>query len=174
MSGNQLSRRLVLVFFCGLYSLSAFSAEESARAVSGIVSGNVQKVGFRALLFKQAIQYNLAGTAQNLTNGTVKFLLQGDAGRIEKTLEVLDKGTRKSSDVKIETFPATVNPNLKTFTVIGWTSASRQIAASYDLVFTLRPDGESVSEKEAVKTYRRILGETLLPADLEKLNGEED
>ena len=174
MSGNELFRRLILVLFCGLYSLAAFSTEETARAVSGIVSGSVQQVGFRALLFKQAIQYNLAGTAQNLTNGTVQFLLQGDIGRIEKALEVLDRGTRKSSNVKIETFTATVKPNLKTFTVIGWTSASRQITAPYNLVFTLRPDGKLISEQEAVKIYRRILRETLLPADLKKLNGEEE
>jgi acylphosphatase len=35
------------------------------QAISGNVSGNVQKVGFRAMILKQAIEYNLAGSAQN-------------------------------------------------------------------------------------------------------------
>ena len=35
------------------------------QAISATVTGNDQQVGFRAMVMKQAIQYNLAGTAEN-------------------------------------------------------------------------------------------------------------
>jgi len=47
-------------------------------AISGVVSGNVQKVGFRAMIQKQAIKYNLAGSVKNRNDKTVRFILQGD------------------------------------------------------------------------------------------------
>ena len=40
-----------------------------------IVSGNVQKMGFRAMILKQAIKYNLAGSAQNTQEGTLQSTL---------------------------------------------------------------------------------------------------
>jgi hypothetical protein len=36
-----------------------------------------QKVGFRALILKRAIEFNLAGSARNTMEGTVQFILQG-------------------------------------------------------------------------------------------------
>ena len=49
------------------------------QAISGSVTGNDQHVGFRAMIMKQAIAYNLAGSAKNLPNDVVSFTLQGDA-----------------------------------------------------------------------------------------------
>jgi hypothetical protein len=40
-------------------------SDQNVIAVSGVVSGNVQKVGFRAMIQKQAIKYNLAGSTKN-------------------------------------------------------------------------------------------------------------
>ena len=48
------------------------------QAISATVTGNDEKVGFRAMIMKQAIEYNLAGEANNLPNDIVKFTLQGD------------------------------------------------------------------------------------------------
>ena len=146
----------------------AFPARPTASAVSGQVSGKVQQVGFRALILKQAIRFNLAGTAKNNPDKTVAFVLQGDPGRIAEALKVIAKGTAKSSDVKVVTKPAEVDPKLKTFSVIGWTSTSRHITNPYDLVFALRKDGEMVSEKEAHKEYHQILKKTLNKEDRKK------
>ena len=44
-------------------------------AIQAIVTGNDQQVGFRALVMKQAIEYNLAGSAVNDPNQTVHFVL---------------------------------------------------------------------------------------------------
>jgi len=153
---------------------SALLAQSAPQAISGIVSGKVQQVGFRAMILKQAIQYNLAGTAQNLDNGTVKFGLQGDGQRIEKAVAAIRQGTPKSSDVQVATSPAPADANLTTFTVIAWTSTSRHITNPYNLVFTLRADDSIVSEKEAKAVYHNILKSTLNPEDLQKLEGKED
>ena len=48
------------------------------QAVSATVSGNDQEVGFRALVMKQAIEYNLAGSAKNDKDEIVQFTLQGE------------------------------------------------------------------------------------------------
>ena len=152
----------------------ALLIQSDTKAVSGTISGNVQEVGYRALILKQAIRYNLAGTARNLENGRVQFVLQGDADRIKQALEVMGKGTRKSSSVNIVTSPAAVDANLKTFTVIGWTSSSRKITTPYNLVFTLRPANTPVSRQESGKIYHDILRNTVSPEDLKKLDRHED
>jgi acylphosphatase len=159
---------LVALALLVLRPAPTFPADPAPTAVSGRVSGKVQQVGFRALILKEAIRFDLAGTAKNDADKTVAFVLQGDPGHIAKALKVIAKGTEKSSDVKVKTTPGRVDPKLKTFTVVGWTSTSRHITKPYDLVFTLRKDGKTVSEKEAHKEYHRILKKTLSKEDLKK------
>jgi acylphosphatase len=50
------------------------------------VIGNDQQVGFRAMIMKQAIEYNLVGSAANEANGIVHFTLQGDSDRLDSAL----------------------------------------------------------------------------------------
>lgn len=166
-------RLLILVCAVCLYS-SPLPAQSDVKAVSAVVSGNVQKVGFRAMILKQAIRHNLAGTAENLANGTVAFVLQGNADRIEEALDTIRKGTKKSSNVKVEVSPTDVNATLTTFTVIKWTSTSRNIRTPYDLVFHLRPSNTSVSKQDAKRIYHEILRATLGPEDLLKLDQKEE
>jgi acylphosphatase len=45
------------------------------QATSATVTGNGQQVGFRAMVMKHAIQYNLAGTAENEPNEVVRCTL---------------------------------------------------------------------------------------------------
>ena len=158
----------VVLILLALRPGPAFTAKPTVSAISGRVSGKVQQVGFRAMILKEAIRFNLAGTAKNNPDKTVAFVLQGDPGRIAQALKVIAKGTAKSSDVKVATKPAKVDPKLKSFTVLGWTSTSRHITNPYDLVFTLRKGGKTVSEKEAHKEYHRILKKTLNKEDLKK------
>jgi acylphosphatase len=66
--------------------------------------------------------YDLAGYARNNSDGTVSVRLQGDEDRIDQVLAVI---RRKSSDVV--PVAATVDPNLKTFSVFAWTSVSQNI-----------------------------------------------
>ena len=131
-------------------------AVQNVIAVSGTVTGNVQKVGFRAMIQKQAIQYNLAGWAKNVDGNSVRFVLQGLDDRIDRALKAIRKGTKKSSNVKVSTSSAPVERSLATFTVFGWTSLSRDIFHPYDLVFNLRQDNTTISKEEAKAVWSAI------------------
>lgn len=168
MKPHLVAMALVLILLQSAATL-AVGSSAPVTAVSGEVSGNVQKVGFRALILKQAIRFNLAGKARNNTDKkTVEFVLQGDPARIKAALKVIAKGTERSSDVKVKTTAARVDPKLKTFTVFAWTSTSRNITNPYDLVFTLRKKDEEVSKKDAKTEYHNILKKTLSKEDLKK------
>ena len=143
------------------------------QAVSATVTGNDQEVGFRALVMKQAVEYNLAGVAKNDNNEIVRFTLQGDPARIDAAVATIRKGTKKSSNIKVSTAPTTVDPALSTFTIVDWTSTSRNITDPYTLVFKLRADDEVISKPEAHDVWHGILTSTLKGEDLEKL-GEDD
>jgi len=138
---------------------------QNVAAISGIVTGNVQGVGFRAMIQRRAIRYNLAGSVENKSDKTVQFFLQGDEDRIDKALNAIRNGTKKSSDVNVSVSPASIRPDLKTFTVVGWTSVTRNIARPYDLVFNLRPDDTTISKHEAKKVWLTICENTMKGAD---------
>ena len=151
---------------------SAVAKDVTPAAISGTVSGAaIQKVGFRATIQKQAIMYNLAGYAKNNPDGTVALRLQGDKDRIGKTLDAIRVGTQRSStNNSVNAAPAPVDPGLKTFTVYGWTSLTRNITNPYDLVFTLRPDNTKISRPEAKDVWNKIAQSTLKGDDLAKFN----
>jgi len=90
------------------------------QAISATVTGNDQQVGFRAMVMKQAIEYNLAGSATNERNEIVQFTLQGGANRLDLAVAAIREGTKKSSNVDVITAQAAVDPVLSTFTVIDW------------------------------------------------------
>ena len=152
----------------------ASAAGPESQAISGIVTGNVQKVGFRAMILKQAVKYNLAGSALNTPEGTVQFSLQGDESRISQAVMAIRNGTKRSSNVNVSTSAAKVDPGLDKFTVIAWTSTSRNITNPYDLVFHLRPNDEPVSKREAKQVWHEILRSTLKGEDLDKLDDDDD
>jgi acylphosphatase len=130
---------------CILVGAAAFSEKSGAQngqnniAVSGNVTGDVQQVGFRAMIQKQAIEYNLAGSTENISDKSVRFTLQGDGDRIKQALKAIDKGTKNSSNVNVSTSPVSVDPNF-----------SRGITHPYNLVFPLR-DADTTIKKGDVK-----------------------
>jgi acylphosphatase len=179
MRTQNTSLRITVSIACILVGVAAFSdgseAQNSQTAVSGTVTGKVQKVGFRALIQKQAIEYNLAGSTKNNSDKSVQFTLQGDSDRIKDALKAIRKGTKKSSNVNVSTSPASVNPNLKTFTIFDWTSQSRGILDhSYDLVFSLR-DPDTIATKKDVKAVRLTICEAAVQgADKGKCDKDKD
>ncbi len=142
-------------------------------AISGTVTGNDQKVGFRALIMKQAIEYNLSGYAKNEPNDIVRFTLQGRPKRLDEAVAAIREGTKKSSNIEVATTPATVDPALDAFTIYAWTSTSRNITNPYDLVFKLRADDGKLSEAEVKDVWQGILKSTLKGDDLKKLRPED-
>ena len=138
-------------------------------AVAATVTGNDQQVGFRASIMKQAIEYNLAGSAKNDANEIVHFILQGDKDRIDLALATLQEGTKRSSDIKITTASTAIDPALNTFTIVDWTSSSRNITNKYNLSFELRADDTAISPTDAKAVWHQILEKTLNADDLKKL-----
>jgi acylphosphatase len=142
-------------------------------AIEATVSGNDQQVGFRALVMKQAIEYNLAGSAINDADMIVHFTLQGDKKRIDSALDAIQKGTPRSSDIKIKTTATAIDPALNGFTIVDWTSSSRHITNKYDVAFTLRTDDKEISSSQAKAVWHQILEKTLDPEDLKKLHPDD-
>jgi len=172
---NLLRRRslCIAVISCTLVTIASSLAQLNAKvqnvtAVSGIVTGNVQEVGFRAMIRRRAIQYNLAGSVENKNAKSVQFFLQGDEDRIDKASMAMRKGTKKSSDVNVTLSPASVHPSLQTFTVVGWTSVSRHITHPYDLVFNLRPDNTTINKHETKNVWVDICEKAVKGADSRK------
>jgi acylphosphatase len=143
------------------------------QAISGTVTGNDQHVGFRAMIMKQAIAYNLAGFAKNLPGDIVSFTLQGDAARLQPAVEAIQDGTKKSSNIKVSTEEASVDPALTGFTIFAWTSTTRNITNPYDLVFKLRPDDKELSASQVKDVWHGILKSTLKGDDLKKLGPDD-
>ena len=142
-------------------------------AISGTVTGNDQHVGFRAMIMKQAIEFNLAGYAKNLPNDVVSFTLQGDADRLDNAVAAIRNGTTKSSNIEVTTTPGTVDQALDNFTIFAWTSTSRNITDPYDLIFNLRPKDRTLSAGDVKDVWHGILKSTLKGDDLQKLRDDD-
>jgi acylphosphatase len=139
-------------------------------AVQAVVTGDDQEVGFRAMVMKQAIAGNLAGSAKNEEDQIVRFTLQGDKKHIDSALANIRNGTTRSSGITVTTSPAVIDPALNTFTIVGWTSSRRQITNKYNLVFRLRGDDAQISADDAEAEWHKILKHTLNADDLKKLH----
>jgi acylphosphatase len=149
--------------------LHSKGADSSVIAASGVVTGNVQQVGFRAMIQKRAIQYNLAGSAEN-KDKTVHFTLQGARERVDEVLKAIRKGTKKSSDVNVSVSSTDADSALKTFTVFGWTSVSRH----NNLVFELRADDSIISKDAAKEIWLEICRKTVKGEDVGKCDKGDD
>jgi acylphosphatase len=134
----------------GFGTFAGSATSQQKQAISATVTGNDQKVGFRAMVMKQAIE-----------------------DRIDAALAAIREGTKKSSNIGVSTVAAAVNPNLSTFTVVDWTSTSRNITTPYNLVFKLRADDSVITKKDAKDAWHDILKTTLKGEDLKKL-GDDD
>jgi acylphosphatase len=170
MAGYHVALLLGAVLASAIGLLTAGAAGAQEEAITATVTGEaIQKVGFRAMIQKEAIMLNLAGAARNNPDGTVKVSLQGDKDRIDQVLAALRAGSKKSSkDNTIALAPAAVDPNLKTFTVFAWTSTTRNITNPYDLVFPLRPANDQISRHDAKAVWNTIAESTLKGDDLTK------
>jgi acylphosphatase len=87
-----------------------------------------------------------------------------------KAINAIQQGTKKSSDVNVSLSPTSVRPDLRTFTVVGWTSVTRNITQPYDLVFDLRLDNTTISKQEAKKVWLAVCEKAVKGADTGKCN----
>jgi acylphosphatase len=64
--------------------------------ITVLVSGNVQGVGFRFYTRKRALEIGLAGYAENLSDGRVEVVAEGDPEDLEHLVLHLKNGPRGS------------------------------------------------------------------------------
>ena len=84
-AGYRVALLLAAVIASGSVLLTAGAASAQQQAITATVTdAKIQKVGFRAMIQKEAIMYNLAGFARNNPDGTVEVRLQGDKDRIDQ------------------------------------------------------------------------------------------
>jgi acylphosphatase len=146
-------------------------ASKQKQAISVTFTGNDPRLNLRALVMRQAIEYNLAGSAKNLPNGILQFTFQGDAERIDAALVAIFKEINKFS-IGLKTNPVPVAPTLSTFTILAWTSVEHNLQNPYDFTFTLRADDKVISDSEAKNEWLKLLAKTVKGDDLIKFMEE--
>lgn len=73
------------------------------KAVDVRVAGRVQRVGFRAYTKKNALMLGIKGYVENLDDGKVHAVLEGDEHQVDKMIELIRQGPSISEvrDIKI-------------------------------------------------------------------------
>jgi acylphosphatase len=62
------------------------------KAVDVVVSGRVQKVGFRAFTKRNANLLGVHGYVENMGDGRVHAVIEGDEHQVEKMIEIIRQG----------------------------------------------------------------------------------
>jgi acylphosphatase len=81
----------------------------SALRLKAVVRGEVQGVGFRWAVQRQAGQLGLSGYAENLPDGSVRVEAEGDPGQLDELEAFLRQGPRwaEVQSLEAERVPAT-------------------------------------------------------------------
>jgi acylphosphatase len=81
----------------------------SAQRLRAVVKGEVQGVGFRWSVQRQAGELGLTGYAENLPDGSVRVEAEGDADRLDQLEAYLRQGPRwaEVESLDIQRAPAT-------------------------------------------------------------------
>ena len=66
------------------------------KAIDVVISGRVQAVGFRAFTRKNAVMLGVRGYVENLSDGRVHAVFEGDDLQVEKLLELIWHGPSMS------------------------------------------------------------------------------
>lgn len=76
------------------------------KAIDVIVSGRVQAVGFRAFTRRNAVMLGVRGYVENLEDGRVHAVFEGDDHQVDKLLEIVRHGPRVSEVREVRVNPA--------------------------------------------------------------------
>jgi acylphosphatase len=68
----------------------------------GVVRGDVQGVGFRYFLMREAQRLRLVGWVRNRDDGTVEFLAEGMRADLERLKQAAERGPSQAQVEKVE------------------------------------------------------------------------
>lgn len=66
--------------------------QEQNKRMTVLIGGEVQGVGFRAFVRRHALDLQLSGYAENLGDGRVEVVAEGEQGDLEQLLHYLKRG----------------------------------------------------------------------------------
>ena len=88
--------------------ISMILLREGRQCLKIIVHGQVQGVGFRYGTLQIANRLTITGTVQNLSDGTVKIIAEGNHSSLEKFIHLIKTGPTpfaRVADLQIEELP---------------------------------------------------------------------
>ncbi len=91
--------------------------QEYQKAVSVLVKGRVQGVGFRAFTRRHAMLLGLKGEVSNLPDGAVKAHIEGSSERVKQMLHLIKQGPSLARVENIVVSPMKPTGQYKTFEV---------------------------------------------------------
>ena len=86
--------------------------------VKCIISGKVQVVMFRDFIKRKARMLDVVGTVENLRDGTVEVIAQGDKEKLEKLIWFLHKGPVLARVVRVDTQWMKPKERFTSFTIV--------------------------------------------------------
>lgn len=72
------------------------------KSVRLYITGTVQGVFFRAFIKENAERLNIKGFVRNLEDGRIEIFLEGDAGDVNKMMDLCKKGPKHAQIRKVE------------------------------------------------------------------------
>lgn len=87
------------------------------KAINAVITGQVQGVGFRMYIFRQAVRLGLYGWVQNCTDGSVELHAQGGDVDLEYFIQLVNRGNNFSVIEDTKVVPTDVNDVYKCFEV---------------------------------------------------------
>lgn len=95
------------------------AAGRDRACVHAVVRGDVQGVGFRYFVQRQAWQEQLAGWVRNLPDGAVECVAQGPRDAVERLLAALREGPAMATVERVDEDWQAEQPGLQDFDVVG-------------------------------------------------------
>jgi len=80
---------------------ATYSLDEVER-LHGFVHGDVQGVGFRYFLMREAQRLGLTGWVRNRDDGTVEFVAEGSRADLERLKQAAERGPRMARVDRVE------------------------------------------------------------------------
>jgi len=97
---------------------ATYSLEEVER-LHGIVHGDVQGVGFRYFLMREARSIGLRGWVRNRDDGTVEFVAEGSRSDLERLRQAAERGPRMAHVERVDGSWSAAAGNLDSFDLTG-------------------------------------------------------
>ena len=97
---------------------ATYSLEQVER-LHGVVHGDVQGVGFRYFLMREAQRLGLRGWVRNLDDGTVEFVAEGARMDLEVLEQAAERGPRMAHVERLDSRWSAAAGNLDSFDLTG-------------------------------------------------------